>query len=88
MVAVNTKIQEIAGRIRELREVMGHTVGDMAALTGISEEEYAACESGQRDLSFAFLYLCAQAFRVDVTDIILCMSTSPMWKAPSAVPLK
>ena len=81
MVAVNTKIQEIAGRIRELREVMGHTVGDMAALTGISEEEYAACESGQRDLSFAFLYLCAQAFRVDVTDII--QGQSPTLKSYS-----
>ena len=64
------KIQEIAGRIRELREIVGFTTAQMAAKTAVSEEEYIACENGESDLNFAFIYRCANAFGVDVTDII------------------
>ncbi len=64
------KIKEIAGRIRELREIENLTVSQMAEKTGVSEEEYIACENGEGDLHFAFIYRCANAFNVDVTDII------------------
>ncbi|MCQ2558212.1 MAG: AMP-binding protein [Oscillospiraceae bacterium] len=64
------KIQEMAGRIHELREISGYTTLEMAQKTGVSEEEYIACESGESDLHFAFLYRCALAFSVDVTDLI------------------
>ena len=64
------KIKEIAGRIRELREIENLTVVDMAQKTGVSEQEYIACEKGESDLHFAFIYRCANAFNVDVTDII------------------
>ena len=64
------KIREIAGRIRELREIEGLSVADMAEKTGVSEEEYLRCENGKSDLHFAFIYRCALAFNVDVTDII------------------
>ncbi len=64
------KIKEIAGRIRELREIENLTVSEMAQKTGVSEEEYIACEKGESDLHFAFIYRCANAFNVDVTDII------------------
>ncbi|NLL63223.1 MAG: AMP-binding protein [Ruminococcaceae bacterium] len=64
------KIKEIAGRIRELREIENFTTAYMAEQTGVLENEYIACENGERDLNFAFLYRCAQAFSVDVTDII------------------
>ena len=64
------KIKEIAGRIRELREIENLSVADMATRTGVSEEEYLACEKGESDLHFAFIYRCANAFNVDVTDII------------------
>ena len=64
------KIKEIAGRIRELREIENLTVSQMAQKTGVSEEEYIACENGEGDLHFAFIYRCANAFNVDVTDII------------------
>ena len=42
----------------------------MAKKTAVSEEEYLACENGRSDLNFAFIYRCALAFGVDVTDII------------------
>ncbi|MBE6597879.1 MAG: cupin domain-containing protein [Ruminococcaceae bacterium] len=64
------KIHEMAGRIRELREIEGYTVEDMAAKTGVDAAEYIACEEGRSDLNFAFIYRCALAFNVDVTDII------------------
>ena len=64
------KLQEMAQRIRDLREIVGLTAGDMARLTGVPLEEYLLCEAGESDLNFAFIYRCAQAFGVDVTDII------------------
>ncbi len=70
MKELDFKIKEIAGRIRELREIENLSVADMAARTGVSQEEYLACEKGESDLHFAFIYRCANAFNVDVTDII------------------
>ena len=64
------KIKEMAGRIRELREIEGFTTYEMAAKTDVSNEEYILCESGEHDLNFAFIYRCALALNVDVTDII------------------
>ena len=64
------KIREMAGRIKELREIKGFTPAEMAKSTDTTIEEYLACENGQSDLHFAFLYRCALAFGVDVTDLI------------------
>ena len=68
------KIGEMAGRIRELREIEGLSAAEMAEKTGVTEAEYTACEAGMSDLTFAFIYRCALAFNVDVTDIIECKS--------------
>ncbi len=64
------KITEMAQRIKTLREIVGLTEAEMAQKTGVSLEEYLACESGESDLNFAFLYRCALALHVDVTEII------------------
>ena len=64
------KIQEMASRIRELREITGFTQEQMAEMTDVSVEEYDSCERGESDLAFAFIYRCSLAFGVDVTDII------------------
>ena len=64
------KIKEMAARIAELREISGFTVSEMALRCGITEDEYILCEKGESDLNFAFLYRCALAFNVDVTDLI------------------
>ena len=70
MSGLDFKIREMAERIRELREITRFTPEEMAAKTDVSTEEYLACENGQRDLNFAFIYRCALAFGVNVTDII------------------
>ena len=64
------KIKEIANRIKELRIITGLTVEDMASRTGMSVEEYEQCESGNRNLSIAFLYHCTLSFGVDMGDIL------------------
>ena len=64
------KLQEMAQRIRTLREIVGLTAEEMALKTGVSVSEYSDCEAGRSDLNFAFLYRCALALNVDVTDII------------------
>ena len=64
------KMKEIAARIKELREITGLTVEEMAQRTGISIEEYKECEAGNKNLSVAFLYHCALSFGVDMGDIL------------------
>lgn len=63
-------IKEVAGRIRALREDIGLTMQEMADATGRSVAEYAAQESGEQDLSFTFLYKCAERFGVDVIELL------------------
>ena len=70
MSGLDFKIREMAERIRELREITRYTPEEMAAKTDVTVEEYLACENGQSDLNFAFIYRCALAFGVNVTDII------------------
>lgn len=70
MTALDYKIGEMASRIRELRELLGLSVEEMAQKTDVSVEEYTLCESGEQDLNFAFIYRCALALNVNVTDII------------------
>ena len=70
MSGLDFKIKEMAGRIRALREIEGLEPAQMAAKTGVSTEEYIRCESGESDLNFAFIYRCALALNVNVTEII------------------
>lgn len=63
-------IKEVAGRIRALREDMDLTMQEMADATGRTVSEYAAQESGEQDLSFTFLYKCAERLGVDVIEIL------------------
>ena len=70
MTGMTYKIRETAARIRELREITGITAEEMAARTGLSLEEYIQCESGNRNLSIAFLYHCSLSFGVDMSDLL------------------
>ena len=67
---LDRKIRDIASRIADLRELSDITTAEMAVKTGVSEEDYIAAESGRMDLSFAFIYRCANALSINVTDII------------------
>ncbi len=70
MTGLDFKIKEMAGRIRELRQIENLSVEEMAEKTGVSVQEYVECENGNKDLNFAFIYRCSLALSVNVTDII------------------
>ena len=46
MTGLTLKIQEMAGRIKELRDITGISAEEMAKKTDVSLEEYLACEKG------------------------------------------
>ncbi len=70
MTGMDFKIREVAGRIRELREIAGFSVAEMAVRTGVSVEEYIQCEAGNQNLSIAFLYRCTLSLGVDMGDLL------------------
>ena len=67
---LNSKIAEIAERIKGLRELLGVTSTEMAELLGLSESEYAEYETGTKDFSFSLLYEIALKLGVDITELI------------------
>ncbi|MCK9253130.1 MAG: cupin domain-containing protein [Clostridiales bacterium] len=67
---MDTKIREIARRLRGMREVLEVPEAEMAAATGVSCDEYRALEDGEKDFSFTFLYRAAQRFNIDLTDLL------------------
>ena len=70
MTGMDFKIREVAQRIRELREISGFTVEEMAQRTNLTVDEYIQCEAGNRNLSIAFLYRCTLSFGVDFSDLL------------------
>ena len=76
---IDKQIKAMAGRIAALREIEGYTAEYMAEQTGISVAEYLDCEAGRADLTFAFLFRCASALGIDVTEII--EGTAPRLKS-------
>ena len=70
MTQTEPNIQEVADRIKALREDLGLTLQQMAEATGRSVEEYEAQEDGDQDFSFTFLYKCAERLGVDVVELL------------------
>lgn len=71
--------RDISNRIRSLREDNDLTIEDMAKATGRSPEEYAARENGDMDLTFTFLFKCAQTLGVDVVELLTGESPHIKW---------
>ncbi len=66
----NEKLFEVAERIREMREISGFTVEEMAEKTEVSVSEYVEYEEGHVDFPFTFIHKCALAFGLGITDIL------------------
>ncbi len=66
----NEKLMEVAERIREMREISGFSVEEMAEKTEVSVSEYKAYENGTVDFPFTFIHKCALAFGLGITDIL------------------
>ncbi len=64
------QLAELATRIKEMREILGLSVSEMALNTQTTEEQYAIYESGEVDIPFSFIHKCSIAFNVDLTDLL------------------
>ena len=64
------KLSEVASRIKELRDIMGWSVAEMAEKTDVSEDIYVSYESGKIDIPFSFIHKCALAFDVELTELL------------------
>ena len=60
---LDKRIKEMSARIKELREIEGLSIEEMAKRTGVSVAEYENCELGKSDLNFAFIYTLANALK-------------------------
>ena len=64
------ELNEVARRIKEMREIMGFSEAEMAAKTEVSVREYLQFEHGKTDMPFTFIYKCAMAFGIGITDLL------------------
>ncbi len=64
------KLQEVALRIKEMREISGISVADMAEKTEVSVEEYNQYEAGVLDFPFTFIHKCCLAFGIGISDLL------------------
>ena len=63
-------LMEVAQRIREMREITGLSVSEMAEKTEVSLETYMNYESGKYDLPFTFIHKCALTFHIGISDLL------------------
>ncbi len=68
-VSANT-LAEVAGRIREMREIDGVSVEEMARKTEVSLDDYLDYESGVKDFPFSFIHKCSIVFGIGITDLL------------------
>ena len=66
----SNKLLEVAGRIREMREITGLTKEEMAIKTEVTLDDYIKYESGQLDFPFTFIHKCSLAFGIGITDLL------------------
>lgn len=64
------QLLEMGRRLAGLRQIMEYTPEAFAKETGVTAEELAAYEQGQKDFSFSFLYNAAEILGVDVVDLL------------------
>ena len=63
-------LAEVSQRIREMREVSGISVDEMALKTEVSVEQYLTYEKGEADLPFTFIHKCSLAFGIEMTELL------------------
>ena len=67
---MNERIRQIADRIKEMRDLCGYTVDEMARSAGVSVEFYNRCERGLEDMSISFLYALSLKFGVEISALM------------------
>ncbi len=67
---METKMMELAMRIKKHREMRNISPVAMAEKTGVSLAQYNAYERGREDYSFTFLYACSKVFGLDIAELM------------------
>ncbi len=67
---VNSQLLDVALRIREMREIVGYSIEEMAEKTEISQELYREYEAGTADLPFTFMHKCAKVFGLEMSVLL------------------
>ena len=65
-----TNLMDLAHRIREMREITGLSVSEMAEKTEVSVDQYLTYEEGYTDIPFTFIHKCALTFHVGMSDLL------------------
>ena len=66
----NSKLHDVAVRIKEMREICGFSETEMAEKTEVTLEEYKKYEAGELDFPFTFIHKCSLAFDIGITDLL------------------
>ena len=67
---MNSQIQAIAARIREMREILDMSPEEVAKDINIPTESYIAYETGEDDIPISALYAVAGVFGIDPTELL------------------
>ena len=63
-------IKEVSARIKDLREFSDYSIEDFAQKVGITPEEYAEYESGEKDIPIGLLYNISTVLEIDPTFVL------------------
>jgi len=64
------ELNEVALRIREMREISGFTCEEMAKKVDVDFDLYCRYENGELDFPFSFLHKCALEFGIGITELL------------------
>ena len=67
---MNDQIQQIASRIKELREIEGISTESLARELNIESTLFSAYESGKTDIPVGFLYQVANRFNIELSALL------------------
>lgn len=67
---MNEQIKMISERIKELREIMDYSREEVAEKIGLSPDEYADYEDGNKDIPIGVMYNVADVLKVDPTVLL------------------
>ncbi len=64
------QVNDIAMRIKDLREISDYTVEQMAEILNISVTDYKKLENGEVDFPISYLLKVSETFKVDTTELL------------------
>jgi len=66
----SNQLMDVAQRIREMRQIVGFSIAQMAEKTELTEELYQQYEAGATDLPFTFMHKCAKIFGLELAELL------------------